>query len=291
MTENENKNDVWWNIFQELSGELDFGKVNQEKSQKPSKWADYYMRIASNVLAVLIAGMFLYTAWVYMYSKIQNDPNFGWNILTQPFCFVILWDLQEKVEDGSCPSLTSLKNIFTAKTQDYETKTSQRLEKIFVDLYKIDNFSFSPEVSFLMENKVNKLRALNILNDFDRMKNDYTSWDKKQVECLGINISNQDVISMNCSVYTTNWQTADILRGLGIPGDTGSAKTSVMEWSSITAAASFLNFIEKNSQYNFQLINKPRSFTSETILDGPYVKKTSFTLELKYNNLKNNLSL
>ena len=142
-----------------------------------------------------------------------------------------------------------------------------------------------------MENKVNKLRALNILNDFDRMKNDYTSWDKKQVECSNINISNQDEISMNCSVYTTNWQTADILRGFGIPGDTGSSKTSVLEWSSITAAASFLNFIEKNSQYNFQLVNKPRSFTSEMILDGPYVKKTTFTLELKYNNLKNNLSL
>jgi hypothetical protein len=42
------------------------------------------------------------------------------------------------------------------------------------DIYAIDNFIYSKEVTFLMDAKVNKLNTINIMNDFDKMKNDFS---------------------------------------------------------------------------------------------------------------------
>lgn len=278
------------NIFEELSWELDFGKdapVAESKKRQPQD----YMKMAITGLSILNVVLVLFFVLSFLYVKVQNNPTYTAKSILDPFCFLILWDLQDRNTSGSCSSLASLKNTYNAQTEELKNTLSAKIESIFLDLYVIENFWSSQEVSFLMKNKVDKMKVIDILNDFDKLKNDYTAWDKKQVECAGIKIMNDSTLTMSCEVYSSSWDRVDMSNRLWIIGDTGDRKNSLVEGTSISAAASFINFIEKNPVYNFQLLEKQKIFDSEMVGEWPYVRKTKVELKMKYNNLKNNLSL
>ncbi len=278
------------NIFEELSWELDFGKeapVSESKKRQPQD----YMKMVVTGLSILNVLLVLFFALSFLYVKVQNNPTYTAKTILDPFCFLILWDLQERNTSWSCSSLASLKNTYISQTEELKNTLSEKIESIFLDLYVIENFWSSQEVSFLMKNKVDKMKVVDILNDFDKLKNEYTAWDKKQIECSGIKIVSDSVINMTCEVYSSSWDRVDMSNRLWIIWDTWDRKNSLVEGTSISAAASFLNFIEKNPAYNFQLLEKQKIFDSEMVWEWPYVRKTKVELKLKYNNLKNNLSL
>lgn len=278
------------NIFEELSWELDFGKDapwNQSKKKQPQD----YMKIGITVFSILNVILILFFAFSLLYVKVQKNPENTSKSIMDPFCFLILWDLREKNLSDSCSSLTSLNNAYAWKIEEIKNQFATKMEALFLDLYTIENFGFSQEVSFLMDNKTNKMKIIDMLNDFDKLKNDYAAWDKKQVECNSIKVNSDNTLTMSCEVYSSSWDRVDIGNGLWIVWDTWDRKNSLIEWTSISAAASFLNFIEKNSSYNFQIIEKQKIFGAEVVWEWPYVRKTKVDLKLKYNNLKNNLSL
>lgn len=279
------------NIFEELSWELDFGKDKPESSQSRKKWPEDYMKIWITTLSIFNVIFVVFFALSFLYVQVQKNTDYAWKSMLDPFCFLVLWDLQEKNTFDSCSSIASLNNSYSSKIEEIKTQLATKMESIFLDLYTIENFWFSQEVSFLMDNKVNKMKIIDILNDFDKLKNDYAAGDKKQVDCNSIKVTSDNVVSMTCDVYSSSWERADIGNGLWIVGDTWDRKNSLVEGTSISAAASFLNFIEKNSAYNFQLIEKQKIFDSQVVWEWPYVRKTTVDLKLKYNNLKNNLSL
>lgn len=279
------------NIFKELSWELDFWKEEVKQEEKQPKDKKYYLQMTLTILWVLNIFLFIMFVLSFLYVKAQNnEENYSKSFL-DPFCFVILWSLQDKNTWDFCSSITSLVTDYGTKTSTLKNEILSKLSLVTWDLYTIENFVNSKEVSFLMSNKMNKLKVLDILNDFDRLKNDFSAWDKKLVNCKTIKINWDNTLDMTCEIYSSSWERVDNNSWLWIVWDTWDRKTSLIEWTSITQAASFINFIEKNSSYNFQIINKQKIFDSEVVWEWPYVKKTKVELKLKYNNLKNNLSL
>jgi hypothetical protein len=72
-----------------------------------------------------------------------------------------------------------------ALIKDYENKKSKlqkdivdKLTLIINDTYVIENFVNSKEITFLIDNKNNRLKVLDMLNDFDNLKNDFSGGDK-----------------------------------------------------------------------------------------------------------------
>jgi hypothetical protein len=146
-------------------------------------------------------------------------------------------------------------------------------------------------MTFLMENKSNRLRVLDILHDFDNLKNEFSWGDKSMIVCEALNISKDSVVSTSCTVKTSSWDT--VIEGKWIIWYNwlSSSESSRIDGSSITLWASFLNFIEKNPQFHFQLQNKQKTFSSSFISDGRYVKTTTIPLQLQYDAVSKNLSL
>jgi len=71
--------------------------------------------------------------------------------------------------------------------------------------YALDNFLFSKEVSFLLNLKNSKLPVMDILNDFDVMKTDFTGLDKKIIDCTGFEVTSDNILTTNCTAYLGFW--------------------------------------------------------------------------------------
>jgi len=71
--------------------------------------------------------------------------------------------------------------------------------------YALDNFLFSKEVSFLLNLKNSKLPVMDILNDFDVMKTDFTGLDKKIIDCTGFEVTSDNILTTNCTAYSSFW--------------------------------------------------------------------------------------
>lgn len=279
------------NIFKELSWELDFWKEEVEVPTQKVKDKEYYLKLWVSILWIVNIVLFLFFILSFWYVKIQTNNSYYSKTFLDPFCFIILWDLSEKNTWDYCSSISSLIVDYDTKTTKLKDDIWEKLASVVFDLYSIENFMQTKEVAFLMNNKVDRLKVLDILNDFDKLKNDFSAWDKKLVQCEDMKISDDGNVEMSCEIFSSSWDRVDPTTWWWIVWDSWDRNTSLIEWTSISTSASFLNFIEKNPEYNFQLLDKQKTFDSQVIWDGQYVKKTQVELKLKYNNLKNNLSL
>lgn len=286
----QNENTQETNIFSELSGELDFW-AKKEEVVEIKKDKLYYLKMTwkymfySNIWFVVILFM------LYLFVSIQNNKDLYNKPFLDPFCFVILSD-EEKNTWDYCSSVSSLLQDYELKNKSLTEKISTKLSSMIWDVYAIENFVNSKEVSFLIDNKTNRLLVLNMLNDFDNMKNDFTGFDKWKIDCKNLKISNDYTLDVECNLNSSSWEMSNSAWEW-IVWFSWDRKEWTIDGSSITLAASFLNFIERNPTYNFQLLEKQKDFKSDFVVweETSYVKKTTIKFKLKYNNIKNNLSL
>ncbi len=292
-TENTPKDNFTDNIFKELSWDLNFWPEKEAQGEEKVKDKEYYMKLSLSILSVVNILFIIFLVLGIFYVKVQKNTSYLWNNVIDPFCFVILWSFQEKNTQDYCSSIAALSGDYSQKTSEIKTKYVEWLDSIVGDLYAIENFSSSAEVEFLLSSKINKLKVIDMLNDFDKLKNDFSASDKKLIECKNVKITSDNIFSTTCEVYSSSWEKVNLSSWLWIIWDSWERndRNNLVEGTSISTAASFLNFIEKNSSYNFQLLEKQKVFQSEFVWEWPYVRKTKVELKLKYNNLKNNLSL
>ncbi len=288
------------NIFKELSWNIDFWKQEVEDNTVNQKDKWYYMNLSSNILSIINIFLVFFIIWFFFYFSVQKDSSYQNSSLIDPFCFLILWDNRADIDSWEyCYSVAWLTQKFSSKISELKNAIvlwkdkNKWLDSIFYDLYNIENFKSSKEWEFLISNKLNKLKVIDILNDFDKMKDDFLGWSVWNIECKDVKITQEGEMSISCESFSSTWQLADAKENIWIIWNSWEIwkKDDLIGWTSITLAASFLNFIEKNSSYNFELIDKQKIFSSEFAWEWAYVKKTKFDLKLKYNNLKNNLSL
>jgi hypothetical protein len=128
------------------------------------------------------------------------------------------------------------------------------------------------------------MRPLDILEEFDKLKNEFEPINKSRIQCQWASINSNFVLELKCSAYSGNWDT----NILWFSWD--SIWQNKIEWTSISRAVSFINFLEQKEKSKFIILNKQKEFKFEEIVDNNwYTRKTDFDLKLKFKN--NNISL
>lgn len=293
--ENKNKNDTSSvintinspkksdNIFEELSWTLDFWDTQDEYIWPKKKDKVYYLKLINSNLVLFNVIILIWISLLYWFLVVQDNETLYNKWFLDPFCDVLLSSEMKNTWDY-CSSVASLLLDYKKKKSDLEEEIWKKLSLIIRDTYVIENFVNSKEVSFLMDSKNSRLKVLNILSDFDRMKNDFSGLDKWMIYCPKISMISGWELDITCDANSSWWNWWIIWYS----EDDSSQK---VEWTSISIASSFLNFIERNSSYNFTLVEKPKVFTSDDVIWKWYTKKTTINFKLKYNNLKTTLSL
>ncbi len=223
----------------------------------------------------------IWLTMVYWYIYIQNKL-YEWNSvdnqLLDPFCFMLLGDVKHN-DLTFCTSITTLNDIYKKDLEN--TKNNQKNNIIWVvkKVYEIENFTNTKDVLFLKDKTDNKLKVLELLKEFDDIKNEFAKVDKQIIQCNSFEIDSENsTMSMKCNAYSAWYETW--IRGFDGKNDANSA----LKWTSITIANSFINFINLESKI-FKVINRQKLFKSENIVwsETGFTSKTPFTLKLKYN--------
>ena len=265
------------NIFDEFSvDEKTKEEVKKVEESKKRRWMNYYLYISNNLLSTinLIAFLFLIAIWWYIYfqnSKIFKDVSY-----LNPICNLFI---HNKKDWENCYSVSywvnNLQNLNNKKEKDLYFQNRNLIEKIYRNFKFID----SKDIRFLISKSQDRLKVLKILSEFDRIKNEFSPLNKTRLECSNISINSDYTVNINCSAFSWKWDS----KILGYSGD--NKWQDKVEWTSISIASSFINFLEKRKDSNFIVLDKPKKFNYVSIInDNGYTRKTDFKLKLKYNN-------
>lgn len=280
------------NIFAQLSGDLDFwdDSSGSDDWNIDKKNIYDYLKISTSYVFLLnlLLGLVLLTSVWYIY--IQKNESFWNKSFLDPVCWFILWDWIENTQTW-CSSIAFLLKDYENKINSLKSDISSRIAWIIWDVYTIENFIYSREISFLLNSSTSRLRPLDLLNQFDRLKNDFSPNDKRVIRCDNIEINNNNIATFNCSAYSSSWERSSW--GFVLVWESWNRLWwDILEWTSNSIAASFLNFIERNPQYNLRVVEKQKMFESESVVwEGTFVRKTDFSFTLRYDTFWNNLSL
>ena len=118
-----------------------------------------------------------------------------------PFCN-ILNGTTESV--NSCSSLAISINRAEKDISNLQESYMKKVVSILQKTYEIDNVKNSKESIFIIDKSKNKNEPSVILNEFDKIKNEFTSIDKKKIQCRDIVIEGK-IFEAKCSAFSTLW--------------------------------------------------------------------------------------
>jgi len=161
--------------------------------------------------------------------------------------------------------------------EDKEISFLKKMVVILQNSYELESVKNSKEAMFLIEKTNNKNDPVQILNEFDKIKNKFAPILKSKIKCENINIT-WNILQATCHAYSTAWST-------DIPWLEWKKTTNTISWTSISLASSFINFLSNSD--NFNVIDKQKKFNKNPYFwEGAYVYQTEFKINLEYiNNL------
>lgn len=265
------------NIFDDFGVDDSLQKDVAKMEKKKSKDIFFYLSIVSKILQVVFLLLLFTVVAIFFYVYIQKNENLSNKSYLDPVCHFFIGDI--KVSWDSCSSIASLKNQYTKMLSDISLKQGKEIAEILPPLYVSQNLFTSKEVVFLKNKTDTKLPIINIMAKFNYIKNEFTSFERKKIRCENFNIDwAQKLLKVSCSAYT-RWYESGII---GFDGDKGS-KFKV-NGTSISLANSFINFIDKDINNYFTVVDRQKVFEIEPYLwDDGFTNKTNFTLTLKIN--------
>lgn len=284
MAEENKEEEKSWdsNIFEDFDIDDELWKEVKDIQTNLQKDVYYNLLTFWNILKYL--NVFLILIWwiLFSYIFIQEDDWMENISLLDPICYIILW---EDINNDSsfCSSISNVNKKTNEKLEVLKNNLFKDIVFILPKVYKSENFLNSKEVLFLIEKWEARLKPLEILSEFDDLKNDFESVDKSKIMCNNILISDDFILSASCDAYSSAWEWGIVW----IDGKTNWKET--VSWTSISVAASFLNYLEKQSS-KLSLLEKQKVFSLDEIAwdESGYTKKTSFNIKMKYKT--NNLS-
>lgn len=268
------------NIFEDFNDDSELKKEVEDIVQSEKKDVFYYLSffwsLVQNTFWFLLLGLLL----VYSYIFIQENENIRDSNILDPICSLFLWDI--KNTDTFCSSIASLHNQYENQLKDTKEFQVNEIISILGELYRLENFLKTKEITFLSDKSESKTRALDILESFDDIKNAFDPIEKDKLVCYDVEITSEDIFKARCEAFSAWYE--DEIKWFD-----GTDNTPV-KWTSISIANSFLNFIEKNSEV-FTLLDRQKIFSSENVIweSTWFTNKTTFYIKLKYS--AHNLSL
>ncbi len=275
------------NIFEDFENDLDMEKDIDKKQNEIQKDSLYYLKLISSILKVLNIILFLAIIVIYFYIDIQKS-NKSYELFN-PICSIFLWDSVSYNDINTlswtiswCPSIKLAENVYENSFNNKKETIYSHLLKVATDYYTMKDFINSKEVVFLLDKSQNKKNPLKLLEDFDRIKNNFLWNDRLKIQCNNVEVTNSK-LTANCFAYSSLWDRT-------IPWfNWWKSVNDLRWWTSISIASSFLNFLEKQNE--FSLIHKQKVFKIQSIAwEWSYSYKTPFSIELvkKELNLNNN---
>lgn len=261
------------NIFDEFSQDQNIKDQLKAVEEKRKKDGYYYLSLTSGFLKLINIVWFFMLLGLWGYIYIQENNTLYDKPFLDPFCSLLL--NSGSYEEESCSSVSAAYTMYTTKQKEQNTIYYNQIIPLIPDVYSLSNFLFSREVLFLLDKTENRLKPLKVLEEFDTLKNTFEPVNKSKIQCKDILIQNDGRVEITCDAYSSHldrkiiWVSADTV-GLDF-----------VSWTSISIASSFINYLEKKAEA-FIVVEKPKTFTSESVLDiWAYTQKTSFTLILQ----------
>lgn len=278
--ENKQENIDSTNIFDEFSQDENLKSEVKDAQKQKEKWMYYYLGIISSFLKSINILLFLTFVLVGWYVYIQNNDQMKNISYLDPICGLLIE--REALTDGeSCASVLALTNEYNDLNSDMSNSYYKKIVNAIEDVYYVSNFVFSKDILFLLEKTQNRLSALNMLKEFDRLKNEFEPINKWKLLCSNIKISWEGTLSIDCEAFSSRWDRNIVWLSWK------NQKSDNVSWTSISLASSFINYLQINSR-DFILIEKQKEFSFEEVVDyWGYSRKTNFklTMQLKSNNL------
>ena len=261
------------NIFDEFTGWEDLQDEVTKTEESHQRDMYYYLKKISSLFLGINTVLFLLVILLVAYVYIQEKEEKVEYSIFSSVCQVLLWS--NDISPGTCYGVTPMLRDYEKLLNDEVTNQAMKIFPILGDIYSMENFNFSKKVSFILEKNENRLQPLNILAEFDTLKNTFSSTDKGEISCSDIHLVNGE-LSMTCEAYSADWNT-DI-----ISLNEGSIEQLSWWGTSISRASSFMHFIENYRDTPFVITQKPDTLTSTDIQLWPYTQKTSFSMNLRY---------
>ena len=267
------------NIFDELSESQNIWEEVLQMEEKQRR--DFYYYLAKLNKSFLFINIFIsiFIAFSAVYIYVQSkDTRIELSFLA-PVCELFLWS--QEITPNTCFGITPVLEEYQWNLDQETQKQWESLIQLVGDVYAIENSHLSRPTVFLLEKTQDRLRPLEILREFDELKNTFAPIDTSEISCYDLVMSSDRIFSLTCDAFSSDW-------------DTSIANFS--EWklsyvssggTSISRASSFMDFIDSYSDSPFRVREKPKTLTSDAIQNGPYTQRTSFSMELEYNNISN----
>lgn len=270
------------NIFDEFNTDnQSLADEVQKLKNELNKDTYYYIQLSWKIL-VYIFWLLLFLLWIaYAYIFVQNNENMVNKSYLDPVCKFLLWDTPAPSRYLSCSSIASTKTYYNNNLNELKKDQTEKLLPLLSVAYEQENFLKSKEIIFLLDKSDNKFRVLDILERFDKIKNNFWWFDKRKIQCNNISLNSEtSLLSMKCEAYSM-WFERWII---WFSWDNSVSGWDVVWWTSISVANSFLNFIERTTN-DFTLVNRQRIFSSTNVSweQSGYTNKTSFDVTLKIN--------
>lgn len=276
MTEKKENNIDSTNIFDEFSWDENLKKEVEKIKTSREKNSYYYLRIISKFLKFFNTTFILLfiVLWVYIY--IQNDETIKNTSYLDPVCNLFV---ESTGEYSNCSSVSGLLDNYNNKYKNKEELIYKYNLSLVWDVYSIWNFVFSKDISFLLDRTNNKIRPLEILEEFDKLKNEFEPINKSRIRCFNVLIDWDYNLEISCSAYSWSWDSKILWFSWE------NTDQNQISGTSISRASSFINFLEKKDKSKFILLNKQKTFEFIEIVDDEgYTRKTDFKLKLKFKN-------
>ncbi len=265
------------NIFDDFSSDKWLWKEIKDIEIEQARDVYFYIKIWNSLFRFINIILFLLIFIYFFYSYIQKKEELKEYSFLNPICFFILWETSEWIDE--CYPVTAYLKDQQNKLIKTEKLYSQQILDIIWNAYTMNNFINSKSILFLSNKSKDKFDPIKILEEFDNLKNKFEPLDKTRITCKNISITNDNLFTISCSFYSSDWEKIQ------------SGNKKDIYWTSISLALSFIDFIENSKYSKFTLLSKPQTFSvSDFSWIWRYTKVTTVNFSLKYNNL-DNLSL
>lgn len=268
------------NIFDDFNQDESLLEEVDQLKQERERDVYFYINKAGSTLQLTFVLLLLLLSILHWYIYVQNmvfaDEEKD-NQLLWPFCFVLLNWIDYDLD--FCTSVATLNQDYSNKLKSTKEDQITKLLSVIKTVYEIENFTKTKDVTFLKDKTDNKLKVLEIIKEFDDIKNEFAKVDKQTIQCKTLEIDQlSKVLSMTCDAYSAWYESW--IRWFDWKND----PNSLLKWTSLSIANSFLNYITLESKV-FTIIDRQKLFKLENIVWSKtwFTNKTSFNLKLKYN--------
>lgn len=262
------------NIFDELSSNMDIKNEVERQESKKDKGAFYYLKLWSSWLIVFNMLLFFFIILFTGYSYVQGTTTARNFSFLSPVCKIFI---SKYNESWSCYSSNYLLAQQQLNLEELKKEQAGEIATIFWDLYSFENFHLSKKMVFLLDRSANRLEPTKIILAFDELKNRFSSVDKSEISCNELEITLDNILEMDCAIYSSDWDTRIVTFKDGIK--------TFKSWggTSISKAVSFIDFLKSYEESPFRVVEQNTTFTSEEVQIPPYTQRTNIELSLEYN--------